>query len=68
MKVLVTGGMGYIGSHTCIQMIEAGMTPVILDNLYNSKSTVLERIEKVRGVKLLLSKRIFAIRPRLLRH
>ena len=47
MKVLVTGGMGYIGSHTCIQMIEAGMTPVILDNLYNSKSTDLERIEKV---------------------
>ncbi|MDF5637650.1 GDP-mannose 4,6-dehydratase, partial [Vibrio parahaemolyticus] len=51
MKVLVTGGMGYIGSHTCIQMIEAGMTPVILDNLYNSKSTVLDRIEKVCGVK-----------------
>ncbi|MCS0400630.1 UDP-glucose 4-epimerase GalE [Vibrio diabolicus] len=51
MKVLVTGGMGYIGSHTCIQMIEAGMTPVILDNLYNSKSTVLDRIEKVSGVK-----------------
>ena len=51
MKVLVTGGMGYIGSHTCIQMIEAGMTPVILDNLYNSKPTVLERIEKVSGVK-----------------
>ncbi len=51
MKVLVTGGMGYIGSHTCIQMIEAGMTPVILDNLYNSKSTVLDRIGKVCGVK-----------------
>ncbi len=51
MNVLVTGGMGYIGSHTCIQMIEAGMTPVILDNLYNSKPTVLERIEKVSGVK-----------------
>ncbi|WP_104046166.1 UDP-glucose 4-epimerase GalE [Vibrio jasicida] len=50
MKVLVTGGMGYIGSHTCIQMIEAGMTPVILDNLYNSKPTVLERIKKVCGV------------------
>ena len=43
MKVLVTGGMGYIGSHTCIQMIEAGMTPVILDNLYNSKPTLLCR-------------------------
>lgn len=49
MNVLVTGGMGYIGSHTCIQMIEAGMTPVILDNLYNSKATVIERIEKVAG-------------------
>ncbi|WP_165313805.1 UDP-glucose 4-epimerase GalE [Vibrio ziniensis] len=51
MNVLVTGGMGYIGSHTCIQMIHAGMTPVILDNLYNSKSTVLDRIEKVVGVR-----------------
>ncbi|MGO1298068.1 MAG: UDP-glucose 4-epimerase GalE [Vibrio sp.] len=49
MNVLVTGGMGYIGSHTCIQMIEAGMKPVILDNLYNSKSTVLERIQNVAG-------------------
>ncbi|MEF1288821.1 UDP-glucose 4-epimerase GalE [Vibrio sp. M260118] len=51
MNVLVTGGMGYIGSHTCIQMIEAGMTPVIYDNLYNSKCSVLARIEKVAGVK-----------------
>ncbi|MBF9003070.1 MULTISPECIES: UDP-glucose 4-epimerase GalE [Vibrio] len=49
MKVLVTGGMGYIGSHTCIQMISAGMTPVIIDNLYNSKPTVLDRIEAVSG-------------------
>lgn len=51
MNVLVTGGMGYIGSHTSIQMIQAGMTPVIFDNLYNSKKTVLDRIEKVSGVK-----------------
>ncbi|MCW8334939.1 UDP-glucose 4-epimerase GalE [Vibrio paucivorans] len=51
MNVLVTGGMGYIGSHTCIQMIQAGMTPIILDNLYNSKNTVLDRIEKVAGVR-----------------
>lgn len=55
MKVLVTGGMGYIGSHTCIQMIQTGMTPVILDNLYNSKSTVLGRIEKVAGVRPLFA-------------
>lgn len=45
MKVLVTGGMGYIGSHTCVQMIKAGMEPVILDNLCNSKEEVLNRIE-----------------------
>ncbi|MBD1573577.1 UDP-glucose 4-epimerase GalE [Vibrio sp. S17_S38] len=49
MLVLVTGGMGYIGSHTCIQMIGAGMTPIIFDNLYNSKSSVLDRIEEVSG-------------------
>ncbi|MEJ2764913.1 UDP-glucose 4-epimerase GalE [Photobacterium sp. MCCC 1A19761] len=51
MRVLVTGGMGYIGSHTCVQMIEAGMTPVIIDNLYNSKKSVLARIEKLTGVQ-----------------
>ncbi|AIW16359.1 UDP-glucose 4-epimerase GalE [Vibrio tubiashii] len=51
MKVLVTGGMGYIGSHTCIQMIAAGMTPVIFDNLYNSKQSVLDRVEKVTGIR-----------------
>lgn len=51
MRVLVTGGMGYIGSHTCVQMIEAGMTPIIVDNLYNSKKTVLARIEKLTGVQ-----------------
>ncbi|RZP70993.1 UDP-glucose 4-epimerase GalE [Vibrio vulnificus] len=41
----------HIGSHTCIQMIEAGMTPIILDNLYNSKLLVLDRIEQVTGVR-----------------
>ncbi|WP_045614068.1 UDP-glucose 4-epimerase GalE [Vibrio vulnificus] len=51
MYILVTGGSGYIGSHTCIQMIEAGMTPIILDNLYNSKLLVLDRIEQVTGVR-----------------
>ncbi|MFQ3175056.1 MAG: UDP-glucose 4-epimerase [Psychromonas sp.] len=45
MKVLVTGGMGYIGSLTCIQMITAGIEPIIVDNLSNSKLTVLDRIE-----------------------
>ncbi|WP_305458875.1 UDP-glucose 4-epimerase GalE [Photobacterium leiognathi] len=45
MEVLVTGGMGYIGSHTCVQMLQAGITPVIIDNLSNAKIGVLARIE-----------------------
>ncbi|WP_354623112.1 UDP-glucose 4-epimerase GalE [Psychromonas sp. MME2] len=51
MKVLVTGGMGYIGSHTCVQMILAGIEPIIVDNLCNAKLAVLDRIEELTGVK-----------------
>ena len=48
-KILVTGGMGYIGSHTVIQLYEAGYEPIIVDNLVNSKIEVLNRIEKISG-------------------
>ena len=48
-KILVTGGMGYIGSHTVVQLYEAGYEPIIVDNLVNSKSEVLNRIEKITG-------------------
>ena len=48
-KILVTGGMGYIGSHTVIQLYEAGYEPIIVDNLVNSKPEVLNRIEKICG-------------------
>lgn len=51
MKVLVTGGMGYIGSHTCVQLAEAGITPVIVDNLSNAKAEVLARIEALTGIQ-----------------
>ncbi|ENP8454150.1 UDP-glucose 4-epimerase GalE [Photobacterium damselae] len=51
MEILVTGGMGYIGSHTCVQMIEAGMTPIIVDNLCNAKEDVLTRIEALTGIR-----------------
>ncbi|WPC73012.1 UDP-glucose 4-epimerase GalE [Vibrio porteresiae] len=50
MKVLVTGGMGYIGSHTCVQMIQAGITPVIIDNLCNANKEVLNRINALTDV------------------
>ena len=48
---LVTGGTGYIGSHTLVALIEAGYNPVIVDNLVNSKLKVLERIAKIAGKK-----------------
>uniref|UniRef100_A6VTH0 UDP-glucose 4-epimerase n=1 Tax=Marinomonas sp. (strain MWYL1) TaxID=400668 RepID=A6VTH0_MARMS len=49
MFVLVTGGAGYIGSHTCVELIKAGFEPVIIDNLSNSKEVVLDRIETIAG-------------------
>jgi len=48
--VLVTGGAGYIGSHTFISLVEAGYSPVILDNLCNSSRDVLARLERITGV------------------
>lgn len=51
MSILVTGGTGYIGSHACVELIEAGYDVVVLDNFYNSNIRVLDRIEKVCGTK-----------------
>ena len=51
MKILLTGGTGYIGSHTAVELIQAGHTVEIVDNLANSKITVLDGIEKITGVK-----------------
>lgn len=50
-KILVTGGTGYIGSHTVVELFEAGYTPVIIDNLSNSNIGVLDQIEKIIGIK-----------------
>jgi len=49
MKILVTGGAGYIGSHTCFELISAGHEVVIVDNLCNSKFSVLARIQEISG-------------------
>ncbi|MDE7208839.1 MAG: GDP-mannose 4,6-dehydratase, partial [Clostridia bacterium] len=47
MSILVSGGAGYIGSHTVIELIENGFEPIIVDNLSNSKKYAVERIEKI---------------------
>ena len=49
MAILVTGGAGYIGSHTCIEMINAGYDVVVVDNLDNSSAESLKRVEKITG-------------------
>ena len=49
MKILVTGGLGFIGSHTVVELLENDYEVVIVDNLYNSKIDVLEKIKKITG-------------------
>lgn len=51
MSILITGGTGFIGSHTVVELIEAGETPIIVDNLSNSKEIVLDRIETITGTR-----------------
>lgn len=50
-KIVVTGGTGYIGSHTVVELHNAGYTPIIIDNLSNSSIGILDQIEKIIGVK-----------------
>lgn len=49
MAILVTGGAGFIGSHTCVELLEHGEEIVVVDNYYNSKPEVLERVKKITG-------------------
>ena len=52
MSILVSGGAGYIGSHTVIELIENGYEPIIVDNLCNSKKVAIERLEKITNKKI----------------
>ena len=52
MAILVNGGAGYIGSHTCIELMKAGYEIVVADNLYNSCEEALRRVEQISGKKV----------------
>ena len=52
MSILITGGAGFIGSHTCVEMLNAGYDVVVVDNLDNSSSESLSRVEKITGKKV----------------
>ena len=52
MKILVTGGAGYIGSHTCVELLNAGYEVVVIDNLSNSKKESIKRVKEITGKDL----------------
>lgn len=52
MAILVTGGAGFIGTHTCIELINAGYEPIVVDNYYNASPKALERVEEIVGKKV----------------
>jgi len=52
-KILVTGGAGYIGSHACVELLQANYDVIVIDNLSNSKSESLVRVEKITGKSLI---------------
>ena len=48
-KILITGGAGYIGSHTAVELWNAGLEPIILDDFSNSQEEVIDRLEEITG-------------------
>ena len=52
MRILVTGGAGFIGSHTCVELLNAGYEVTVIDNLYNSSAKAIDRVKQITGKDL----------------
>lgn len=52
MNILVTGGAGYIGSHTCVALLEAGYTVIVADNLCNSKAQTIDKVKQITNKEI----------------
>lgn len=52
MSILVTGGAGFIGSHTCVELLNAGYDVAVVDNLYNASEKAIERVKQITGKDL----------------
>ena len=57
MAILVSGGAGYIGSHTCIELLNAGYDVVVADNYYNASPVVLDRVKQITGKEMCIRDR-----------
>lgn len=55
MTILVTGGAGYIGSHTCVELLNEGYDVIVVDNLSNSSKKAIDRVEEITGKHITLS-------------
>jgi UDP-glucose 4-epimerase len=56
MRILTTGGAGYIGSHTCLELLQEGYDVVVVDNLSNGKEESLKRVQRITGRSLFFDK------------
>jgi UDP-glucose 4-epimerase len=65
MNILVTGGAGYIGSHTCIELLRAGHEVIVVDNLVNSKEEAVQRVQEIAGRSLIFHRVDLCDRPAL---
>ena len=66
MTILVTGGAGYIGSHTCVELLKKGYDVVVVDNYYNSSPEAIKRVELITGKSVSLYEADAADKARML--